>query len=112
MARSSVPTPRGGGPGGWPASDKKGKGGKSGRRSGPEYVDIVTGQPITPTEDQLYMLALKPVARPVGGLEAFLDDADAIEKRNDDLMASLQRAWLQASNQRVALINLDRDQHL
>ena len=83
-----------------------------GRQRGPEYVDIVTGAPHTPTEEELYLLAHKPVARPVGGLDAFLDDADKIEKRNDDLMTSLQRAWLQASNQRIALINLDRDTHL
>ena len=83
-----------------------------GRQRGPEYVDIVTGAPHTPTEEELYLSAHKPVARPVGGLDAFLDDADKIEKRNDDLMTSLQRAWLQASDQRIALINLDRDTHL
>ena len=75
----------------------------------PEYIDMTTGKATTPNEDQLYFLAHPPKPRRFQDLEAFEEAADGIEKRNDDLMASLQRAWLQASNQRIGLIELDRD---
>ena len=38
-----------------------------------------------------------------------MDAADAIEKRNKQLMDSLQRQWLQASGERIKLIEFDRD---
>ena len=68
-----------------------------------------TGKPITPTEDQLFFLDHPPKPRRFQDLEAFQEAADGIEERNTELMASLQRAWLQASDQRIALIELDRD---
>ena len=105
-----VPLPRGSGRGGWPEGGKGKKGGgRKPRAKTPEYVDITTGKAITPTEDQLYFLNRRPEPRRFQDLEAFEKAADGIEKRNNDLMESLQRGWLQASEQRIALIQLDRD---
>ena len=89
-----------------PPTPKKKKSG--GRAKQPEYVDF-SGKPITPTEDQLFFLNHPPKPRRFQDLEAFQEAADGIEERNTELMASLQRAWLQSSDQRIALIELDRD---
>ena len=102
VARPSNITPRGSGRGGWPTSGKSGKGTK------PPFVDFA-GNAITPTEDELYFSAHPPKPRPVGGLDEFMDAADAIDKRNKQLMDSLQRQWLQASGERIKLIEFDRD---
>jgi hypothetical protein len=89
-----------------PPTPKKKK--SAGRAKQPEYVDF-SGKPITPTEDQLFFLNHPPKPRRFQDLEAFQEAADGIEERNTELMESLQRAWLQASDQRITLIELERD---
>jgi hypothetical protein len=54
----------------------------------------------------------RPEPRRWQDLDAFLDAQDAIEKRNTSLMNSLQRDWLQASGERIKLIEFDRDAQL
>jgi hypothetical protein len=57
----------------------------------------------------LYIAAHPPKEHLVGGLDEFMDAADAIDKRNQAMMDSLRRQWLQASSERIKPIEFDRD---
>jgi hypothetical protein len=100
------------GPGLDEKQDKGGGRGGGGRTREPEYRHIVTGEPITPTADELYFAAHPPEPRSFQDLDAFIAAAEAIEKRNTQVMANLDRAWLQASGDRIELIEFDRDAQL